>query len=101
MFAGGDEIAVAVVKGLNDMGKQVPDDVSVVGFDDQNFAAMWNPALTSYSQNFLEMGERAFRMLHERVRAAREGEPAPPPRVEVVEGKPRLRASECECNLWR
>ena len=101
VFAGGDEIAVAVVKGLNDMGKQVPDDVSVVGFDDQNFAAMWNPALTSYSQNFLEMGERAFRMLHERVRAAREGEPAPPPRVEVVEGKPRLRASECECNLWR
>ena len=28
---------------------------------------MWNPALTSYTQNFLDMGERSFRMLFEQI----------------------------------
>lgn len=48
----------------------MPADVSVVGFDDRNFGAMWNPALTSYTQNFLDMGERIFRMLFEQIQAS-------------------------------
>lgn len=47
--------------------------MSVVGFDDRNFGAMWNPALTSYTQNFLDMGERSFRMLFEQIQAKRAG----------------------------
>lgn len=100
VFAGNDETAIAVIKGLKESGRQIPDDVSVVGFDDQRFAPLWQPALTSYSQNFLEMGERAFRMLYEQVRAKREGADAPQPRVEVVEGRPCLRGSETEYVPW-
>ncbi|KAA8815960.1 LacI family DNA-binding transcriptional regulator [Bifidobacterium callitrichos] len=100
VFAGNDETAIAVIKGLRESGRQIPDDVSVVGFDDQRFAPLWQPALTSYSQNFLEMGERAFRMLYEQVRAKREGADAPQPRVEVVEGRPCLRGSETEYVPW-
>ena len=55
---------------------------------------MWNPALTSYTQNFLDMGERSFRMLFEQIQAKRAGDDAPPSQVEVVQGKPCLRASE-------
>lgn len=56
IFAGNDETAIAVIRGLREVGRRVPADVSVVGFDDRNFGAMWNPALTSYTQNFLDMG---------------------------------------------
>ncbi|MBT1172734.1 substrate-binding domain-containing protein [Bifidobacterium sp. MA2] len=100
VFAGNDETAIGVIKGLREVGRQVPDDVSVVGFDDQNFGPLWSPALTSYSQNFREMGERAFRMLYEQVKARRDGADAPQPRVEVVEGQPRLRDSETEYVPW-
>ena len=79
----------------------MPDDVSVVGFDDRNFASMWSPALTSYGQNYLEMGRRAFRMLYEQVKAKRDGVEPPDPRVEVVEGQPALRASESVYVPWR
>lgn len=94
VFAGSDETAIAVMKGLYASGRRVPDDVSVVGFDDRGFAAMWEPALTSYTQNFHEMGERAFRMLHEQIYARRAGIALPQPRVEVVQGRPCLRDSE-------
>ncbi|PST49598.1 LacI family transcriptional regulator [Bifidobacterium callitrichos] len=100
VFAGNDETAIAVIKGLEESGRQVPDDVSVVGFDDQRFAPLWRPALTSYSQNFHEMGERAFRMLYEQIAAKRDGADAPQPQVEVVEGRPCLRESETECVPW-
>ena len=94
IFAGNDETAIAVIRGLREVGRRVPADVSVVGFDDRNFGAMWNPALTSYTQNFLDMGERSFRMLFEQIQAKRAGDDAPPSQVEVVQGKPCLRASE-------
>ena len=90
IFAATDEIAIAVMKGLREAGRRVPDDVSVVGFDDMRFDA----ALTSYNQNFHEMGERAFRMLYGQIEAQRTGREPPPAQVEVVQGRPRLRASE-------
>lgn len=94
VFAGNDETAIAVMKGLREGGRRVPDDVSVVGFDDRNFAPLWQPALSSYTQNFHEMGERAFRLLYEQIRARRAGVAMPPSRVEVVQGRPCLRDSE-------
>ncbi|MBW3077796.1 LacI family DNA-binding transcriptional regulator [Bifidobacterium simiiventris] len=94
IFAGGDETAIAVIKGLREAGRRVPDDVSVVGFDNRSFAPMWEPALTSYTQNFHEMGERAFRLLYEQIRSRRGRVALPPSRVEVVQGRPCLRDSE-------
>ena len=54
----------------------MPADVSVVGFDDHNFGAMWNPALTSYTQKLPGHGERSFRMLFEQIQAKRAGDDA-------------------------
>lgn len=93
VFAGSDDIAVAVIRGLREAGRRVPEDVSVVGFNNRSFGAMWDPPLTSYSQNFLEMGRRAFGMLHEQIVARRAGAEPPPSRVDVVQGRPYLRAS--------
>lgn len=87
VFAGNDETAIAVINGLRECGKRVPDDISVVGFDDRPFAELWMPPLTSYRQNFVETGERAFAMLYEQIQARRAGTEAPKPRMEVVQGE--------------
>jgi DNA-binding LacI/PurR family transcriptional regulator len=72
VFCGNDEIAMGVIKGLRDAGVRVPDDVSVVGFDDHPLAAMWSPALTTVRQDFGGLGARAFELL----RGAMSGEVA-------------------------
>ncbi len=63
VFCGNDEIAMGVIKGLSDAGVRVPDEVSVVGFDDHPLAAMWSPALTTVRQDFGGLGARAFELL--------------------------------------
>lgn len=63
VFCGNDEIAMGVIKGLRDAGLSVPEDVSVVGFDDHPLAAMWSPALTTVRQEFGGLGARAFELL--------------------------------------
>ncbi|MFP7695861.1 LacI family DNA-binding transcriptional regulator [Trueperella sp. LYQ143] len=67
IFAGNDEIAMGVIRGLSDMGRRVPQDVSVVGFDDHPIARVWNPALTTLRQDFRQAGRRAFTMLTDKI----------------------------------
>lgn len=63
IFAGNDEIAMGVIRGLNDVGRHVPQDVSVVGFDDHPIARIWNPSLTTMRQDFRKAGRTAFDLL--------------------------------------
>lgn len=65
VLAGNDELAIGLMRAFADAGRSVPGDVSVVGFDDEPFAAMWTPALTTVAQDFVGLGRR--------VRAARIG----------------------------
>lgn len=51
IFAGTDLIAIGAMRALQDSGKHVPGDVSVVGFDDMPLAAYVSPALTTVQQN--------------------------------------------------
>jgi DNA-binding LacI/PurR family transcriptional regulator len=63
IFCGNDEIAMGVIRGLNEGGKKVPSDVSVVGFDDHPLARMWTPPLTTVDQDFAGLGSRAYDLL--------------------------------------
>jgi DNA-binding LacI/PurR family transcriptional regulator len=63
IFCGNDEIAMGVIRGLNDAGLSVPRDVSVAGFDDHPLAAMWVPSITTAHQDFVGMGRRGFELL--------------------------------------
>lgn len=63
ILCGNDEVAIGVARALQDRGLEIPNDVSVVGFDDQPFARMWRPALTTVSQDFVGLGRRAFGLL--------------------------------------
>ena len=58
-----DQIAFAVLRALAERQVRVPRDISVVGYDDVDFAAMLSPALTSIRQPKYELGRAAGRLL--------------------------------------
>lgn len=65
VLCGNDEVAIGVIRELNERGARVPDDVSVMGFDDQPFASMWSPALSTVRQDFADLGHRTFALLQQ------------------------------------
>lgn len=67
VFAGNDQMALGLVHGLHEHGLRVPDDVSIVGFDDLPDAAAYLPALTTIRQGFDEIGATAVEHLLSRV----------------------------------
>ena len=69
-----DMAAIGAIRALMDHGLRVPQDVSVVGFDDIQNAAYHNPSLTTIRQPLQQMGEMAARTLLQRIRGA-EGYP--------------------------
>ena len=65
IFASNDVSAFGAMDAIRDCGRRVPDDISVVGFDDIPPAANSRPALTTVRQPLREMGRLATRMLLE------------------------------------
>lgn len=63
IFAFNDMSAIGTIRALVDAGISVPEDVSVVGFDDIHFAPYHSPALTTIRQPLFEMGQLAARTL--------------------------------------
>jgi len=63
IVAGNDQIAVAVLKAAEALGISVPEQLSVVGFDDIPDAALVRPALTTVRQPLMEIGAGAARLL--------------------------------------
>jgi LacI family transcriptional regulator len=74
LFVASDVMAFAVVDELRSLGLSVPQDVSVVGFDDSLIAPLANPPLTTVAQPLAEMGRRAAELLEQAIAA--EGEVA-------------------------
>lgn len=62
-FAGSDWSAMGVLEGVRELGLRVPDDVSVVGFDDTALAMSSAPRLTTVHQPLQDMGAAAVRTL--------------------------------------
>jgi LacI family repressor for deo operon, udp, cdd, tsx, nupC, and nupG len=67
VFASNDEMAAGAINRLRERGRAVPDDVSVVGFDDTIFAVVSNPPLTTIRQPQREIGVEAMRLMIERL----------------------------------
>ncbi|WP_191249906.1 LacI family DNA-binding transcriptional regulator [Kordiimonas sediminis] len=68
IFASNDEMAAGVLHVAHERGLKVPDDVSVVGFDDTPLSRQIWPALTTVRQPIRQMGGCAARMLISRIR---------------------------------
>jgi DNA-binding LacI/PurR family transcriptional regulator len=63
VFAGSDMQALGVLRAAREQGINVPQDLSVVGYDDLPLAAWVGPSLTTVNQPLLEMAETAARMV--------------------------------------
>ena len=71
VFATADLLAAGIMSGLQQAGRMVPRDISVVGFDDINWAQMTMPMLTTVHQDAAEKGRIAAKCM-----------------IELLEGKP-------------
>jgi DNA-binding LacI/PurR family transcriptional regulator len=58
IFSGNDHMALGVLRALNDKGRRVPQDISIVGFDDVPESSSFLPPLTTVHQDFAEVGRR-------------------------------------------
>ena len=63
IFCFNDEMAMGVIAEARSRGLRVPDNLSVVGFDDIRFAQCTDPPLTTVAQPMREIGERTVRLL--------------------------------------
>lgn len=72
IFAANDPMALGMVRAFHEAGVRVPDDVSLVGFDDVEGAGYFEPPLTTVRQPFAAVGARAIQVLL----AALDGAPA-------------------------
>ncbi|MBN2123260.1 MAG: LacI family DNA-binding transcriptional regulator [Deltaproteobacteria bacterium] len=63
VFAASDMLALGAMAGAKERGLRIPDDISVAGFDDIDFAAYWDPPLTTVRVPASEMGEIAVTSL--------------------------------------
>lgn len=63
LVAGNDQMALGTIRALADLGKRVPEDVSVIGFDDIPEAEFFLPALTTIKQEFRLLGKMGIEYL--------------------------------------
>ena len=63
VFAANDQMAMGVIAAMREAGRRVPEEVSVVGFDDLPEAPFLAPPLTSVRQDFAELGRRTMSLV--------------------------------------
>ncbi|AZN41411.1 LacI family DNA-binding transcriptional regulator [Paenibacillus albus] len=68
LFATNDMLATGAMKFLLEQAVLIPEQVSVVGFDDVDFAGMFSPSLTTIRVDTWEMGAQSVRMLDKLIR---------------------------------
>jgi DNA-binding LacI/PurR family transcriptional regulator len=86
LLATSDQLAFGAVEAARGLGLSVPQDLSVVGFDDVPEAARATPALTTVHQDHVQKGLLAGRMLVARLAGEEPESPGPLPTWLVVRG---------------
>jgi DNA-binding LacI/PurR family transcriptional regulator len=84
VFCANDHMALGLLRALQQAGRRIPEDISVVGFDDMSETEYFGPSLTTVRQDFDELGRRALRALIELVGDPDAGIPASGDRPHIV-----------------
>lgn len=93
LFAFNDISAIGAIRAFLEAGRRVPEDISVIGFDDIHAAAFHNPALTTIRQPLWQMGKLAAETLLKRIAG---GQEAVYPEILTVEPELVIRQSTSE-----
>ena len=96
LFVCNNVMTAGTMAALKAAGKKVPEDISVIGFDDSEWAALMDPPLTVVAQPIVELGTRAAQMLMRRISRGR----VKTPRAVVLKPELIVRDS-CASPLWR
>ena len=67
VFVSNDQMALGLLRAFGEKGVRVPEDVSVVGFDDQPESAYFMPPLTTVRQDFEELGKRCMDLMRAQI----------------------------------
>jgi DNA-binding LacI/PurR family transcriptional regulator len=67
VFAANDQMALGAMRALQEADRGIPEDVSVVGFDDIEVAGYLSPPLTTVRQDFDLVGERCVELLVDQI----------------------------------
>ena len=70
IFAANDQMALGAMRALHELGRDIPGDVSVVGFDDMEEAHSFWPPLTTVHQDFTTVGRLSLQKLLHKVSSA-------------------------------
>lgn len=70
IFAGNDDLALGAIRALSEAGKAIPQDVSIVGFDDAQHAQFLTPSLTTIRLDFRALGKISAKYLIELIEDA-------------------------------
>jgi LacI family transcriptional regulator len=84
VFAANDQMALGVLRAAHQLGRRVPEDLAVVGYDNTPECAYFWPSLTSVRQRLADAGKLAIQTLHALVEARRSGHDDPPPLVQTL-----------------
>lgn len=88
LFCGNDEIALGALRAVQELQLRVPQDVSILGFDDDPRAAASDPPLTTMRQPFEQIGKRAVERLLDAI-----NDPGAPPQQALLPTEFILRSS--------
>jgi LacI family transcriptional regulator len=92
IFTCNNAISLGLLRALADLGIRCPADVSVVGFDDAEWATSFNPRLTCIAQPTYDIGRRATEMLLDKIRKPEDDNTRSQPNL-VLQAELRVRES--------
>ncbi|HSR35284.1 MAG TPA: LacI family DNA-binding transcriptional regulator [Anaerolineae bacterium] len=93
VFACNDQMALGALKAAREMGRQVPKDLAVIGFDDAPEAAFFCPPLSTVRQDLSQLGRSSVRELERMIEARQEEEVDIEPKTILLEPELVVRES--------
>jgi LacI family transcriptional regulator len=93
VFACNDQMALGLIRAAQRLGKRIPEDLAVVGFDDTSESAFYSPPLTTVRQDLYQMGHVAVQTFLQIREAEQRGKLNPPPEVILLQPQLVVRES--------
>lgn len=95
IFATNNLMSLGTLRALREMGKRVPEDIALIGFDDMPWLSEFSPPLTAIAQPSYELGQEAMNLLLRRI-----AQPSAPVRTVTLQTRLIIRQS-CGVQLRR
>ncbi len=99
VFVSNDQMALGLLRAMHEAGRRIPDELSVVGFDDIPEAPYFTPPLTTVRQDFGEVGSRSLRVLVDTIANLADGGTAPTGSLIAPELVPRASTAAAPASL--